>query len=71
MFGLSITELLVILVVLVLVFGPSRLPELGQSLGKAIGGFKKSMSERDQIDVTPREAKSEPPPGEAEDKPKA
>jgi len=69
MFGLSVTELLVVLVILVLVFGPSRLPELGQSLGKAIGGFKKSVNEPEHIDVTPPEKKAESPPGE--EKPKA
>jgi sec-independent protein translocase protein TatA len=38
-------HLLVILILALLVFGPGKLPELGNSLGKAIRGFKKSMEE--------------------------
>lgn len=40
MFGLGMPELLVILVIALLVFGASRLPEVGSSLGRAIRGFK-------------------------------
>ena len=52
MFGLSMTELLVVLVVVMLVFGANRLPELGSSLGKAISGFKKAVGEQDR-NITP------------------
>ena len=46
MFGsLGMPELIVIFVVALVVFGPSKLPELGKSLGEAIRGFKKSVSE--------------------------
>ena len=45
MLGLGVPELLVILVIAVLIFGPKRLPELGQNLGKAIREFKKSADE--------------------------
>jgi sec-independent protein translocase protein TatA len=47
MFGLGIPELLVILVIVVLVFGAGRLPEIGSSLGKAIKGFKEASDKRD------------------------
>ena len=40
MFGLGIQELLVILIIVLLIFGASRLPEIGSGLGKAIRGFK-------------------------------
>jgi sec-independent protein translocase protein TatA len=54
MFGhLGWGELLIILVILLLIFGPSRLGDLGSSLGKGIKGFKKAMHEPDEIDVTP------------------
>jgi sec-independent protein translocase protein TatA len=41
-------HLLVILVIVLIVFGPGKLPELGESLGKSIRGFKKAMSEKDE-----------------------
>lgn len=52
MFGLGLPELLVILVIVVLVFGVGKLPEVGAGLGKAIRNFKKSVNEPDAIDVT-------------------
>ncbi len=45
MFGLGPSELVVILLIALLIFGPSKLPELGRSLGKAIREFKKVTSE--------------------------
>jgi sec-independent protein translocase protein TatA len=56
--GLRLPEVLIILVVLVLVFGANKIPQLGDALGKGIRNFKKSAREEDDsIDVTP---KSEP-----------
>jgi sec-independent protein translocase protein TatA len=45
MFGLGMPELLVILVIVVIIFGANRLPQLGEGLGKAIRGFKKGISD--------------------------
>lgn len=45
MFGLGMPEMIVILVVALIIFGPGKLPDLGSSIGKAIRGFKKSMEE--------------------------
>jgi sec-independent protein translocase protein TatA len=59
MFGLGIQELLVILVIVLLIFGVNRLPELGSGLGKAIRGFKDSLAGKDAIDVTPKKEKGE------------
>lgn len=53
MFGLGMPELIVILVIVVLIFGAGRLPEIGKGIGQAIRNFKKSTSEPDEIDVTP------------------
>ncbi|MBI3354252.1 MAG: twin-arginine translocase TatA/TatE family subunit [Nitrospirae bacterium] len=53
MFGLGMPELLVILVIVLLIFGVGKLPEIGANLGKAIKGFKKGMSDT-EIDVTPK-----------------
>ncbi len=59
MFGLGIQELLIILIIVMLIFGASRLPELGSGLGKAIRGFKDSLTGKDAIDVTPKKEKGE------------
>lgn len=45
MFGLGMPELIVVLVIVIIIFGASRLPQLGEGLGKAIRGFKKGVSE--------------------------
>jgi len=42
MFGYNITTLIIILAIALLLFGPRRLPELGDSIGKAIRSFKKA-----------------------------
>ena len=43
MFGLGINELLIILVIALIIFGPGRLPQIGSGLGKAIRDFKKGL----------------------------
>jgi len=45
MFGIGMPELIVILIILLLVFGAAKLPEIGRAMGKAIGEFKKGMKE--------------------------
>jgi sec-independent protein translocase protein TatA len=45
MFGLGMQELLIILVIVLIVFGVGKLPEIGEGLGKAIRGFKKGVSD--------------------------
>ncbi len=51
MFGLGATELAIILVIVVVLFGARRLPEIGSGVGKAIKNFRAGMSS--EIDVTP------------------
>ncbi len=47
MFGLGIQELLVILVIIMIIFGVGKLPQIGEGMGKAIRGFKKGMDDDD------------------------
>ncbi len=49
-------ELMLILIIVLIIFGAGKIPQLGEGLGKAIKGFKKSVHEADAIDVTPAEA---------------
>ncbi len=49
---IGLPELILIVLILVLVFGANRLPELGRGLGKAIRGFKDAT--KDDSDLTPR-----------------
>ena len=46
-------ELLLILFIVLIIFGAGKIPQLGEGLGKAIKGFKKSMHEADAVDITP------------------
>ena len=45
-------ELVLILIIVLIIFGAGKIPQLGEGLGKAIKGFKKSVNEADAIDVT-------------------
>ncbi len=49
MFGYSWGPILIILVIVLLLFGPKRLPELGESIGKAINSFKKAHEEPENL----------------------
>ena len=61
-------HLLLILIIVLIIFGPSRLPEIGEGLGKSIKGFKKAMNEPDKpqedlkIEAKPIEQKDEKKP---------
>ena len=60
MFGIGLQELLVILVIALVIFGPSKLPQIGSGLGKAIRDFKKGVS-GDEADEASKEGKKEDP----------
>ena len=57
-FGIGIWELLVLLAVLLLVFGPKRLPDLGRRLGRGLRDFKDAVSASEERALEP--AESEP-----------
>lgn len=54
MLGLGMQELVIILVIVLVLFGATRLPEIGKGIGQAIRNFKKATSEPEEIDVTPK-----------------
>ena len=47
MFGLGAQELIIILIIVLLIFGPSKLGDIGSALGKGISGFKKAVKDDD------------------------
>lgn len=62
---IGVPELIILLVVALIVFGPRKLPELGRSLGKSIGEFKRASNElRNTLDeeIRSEERKAPPPP---------
>ena len=52
--GINMGEILIILVVVLVLFGSKKLPEIGSGLGRAIKNFKKATTEPDEIDITPQ-----------------
>jgi sec-independent protein translocase protein TatA len=63
-FGMGFGELVLVLVIVLVVFGSTKLPQLGDGLGRAIKNFKRSVGALNEIDVTPKRevdaAKSNP-----------
>lgn len=53
--NLGMGELIIILLIVLLVFGASRLPQIGEGLGKAIKGLKRGLNTDDDIEVTPKD----------------
>lgn len=56
--NIGITELIVILVIVVILFGATRLPQVGEGIGKAIKNFKKAISDSDDKNNTKDAKKS-------------
>jgi len=60
MFGsLGFTELILILFIVLIIFGAGKLPQLGEGVGKAIKGFKKSVHEADAIEAEAQAAQQQ------------
>ncbi|HEY6085557.1 MAG TPA: twin-arginine translocase TatA/TatE family subunit [Nitrospira sp.] len=60
MFGsLGFTELILILFIVLIIFGAGKLPQLGEGLGKAIKGFKKSVHEAEAIEAEAQAAQQQ------------
>lgn len=54
MFGLGMPEMIVVLVIALVVVGPSKLPQLGQALGSGIRNFKKASAGEDALPIEER-----------------
>lgn len=57
--GLGMPELIIILIIILIIFGAGKLPEIGAGLGKGIRSFRKSVTDADEIDVTPKKEEEE------------
>lgn len=59
MFGFGMPELIVILVIVLVVFGAGRLPEIGSALGKSIKNFKRATDGKDEIEIKAKKDEEE------------
>ncbi len=50
MFGIGMPELIIILIIILIIFGAGKLPEIGSGIGKGIKNFKKATRQREEID---------------------
>ncbi len=66
MFGLGMSELLIILVIVIVIFGATRLPMIGKGLGEGIKNFRVATKSPPEIDVTP--PKEEEPEGSVDER---
>ncbi|MBP2653397.1 MAG: tatA [Firmicutes bacterium] len=59
MFNFSMPELVLILVIALVVFGPGKLPEVGKAVGKGLNEFRRAMSDKEeQVNITPKTPES-------------
>ncbi len=58
--GIGMPELIIILVIVLIIFGAGKLPQIGEGLGKGIRNFRKSTKNQEEIDVTPKKPEENP-----------
>jgi sec-independent protein translocase protein TatA len=54
MFGFGMPEMIIILVIVMVVFGAGKIPEIGSAMGKSITNFKKAMEGKDVTEINPK-----------------
>ena len=59
MFGFGMPEMIIILVIVLVVFGAGKLPEIGGAFGKSIRNFKKASDGKEEIEIKPMSEESE------------
>ena len=58
--GIGMPELIVILVIVLIIFGANKLPQIGEGLGKGIRNFKKATKEKEEIEIEHKKAEDDP-----------
>ncbi|MDR3135081.1 MAG: twin-arginine translocase TatA/TatE family subunit [Deltaproteobacteria bacterium] len=69
--NVNLPEIILILVVIVVIFGGKRLPELGRGLGQGLRNFRKALSSKDDPEATNGQAPKNDPPDQNHNGPKA
>jgi sec-independent protein translocase protein TatA len=54
MFGFGMPEMIIVLIIVMVVFGAGKLPEIGGALGKSIKNFKRATEGKDEIEINPK-----------------
>ena len=60
MFGIGMPELLVILVIILIIFGAGKLPQIGEGLGKGIRNFRKATKDKDHEEIESKKSEEIP-----------
>jgi len=58
MFGFGLPQIMILLVLVLVIFGAGRLPEIGSAFGKGIRNFKKSVEGKDGLELKPKSESS-------------